>query len=191
MKLIQKFSNRYTLIALLIIYGVFAAIIMPSSAAQMDENAVAASGPLDLLFSYSPQTAFAHIESYGEQGRAAYIKFSLIVDTAYPIVYTLLFIVIIYLLAVRLWPKRPKLHRLALVPIAAFIFDLCENQSIVAMLKSYPKAPENIAKIGSIFTSLKWISVGASFTVILVLLCLWLARVLRKKTPYTNVSPPD
>ena len=181
MKLVQKFSNRYSLIALLIIYGIFAAVIMPKGMVQMGGGSESIAGPLDLLFSYSPQTAFDHIQSYGEQGRDAYIRFSSIVDTAYPVVYSLLFIVIIYLLAARLWPARVKLHRLAFIPLSAFIFDLCENQSIIAMIKAYPERPENIAKIGSIFTSLKWISVGASFTIILVLLGLWLVRVLRNK----------
>lgn len=180
MKLIRNFSHRYSLITLLIVYGIFAAAIMPGAAAKMGASA----GPLDLLFSYSPQTAFAHIESYGEQGRATYIKFSLIADTAYPIVYSLLFMVIIFLLAAKLWPVRTKFHKLAIVPLAAFIFDLCENQSIVAMLKAYPETPENIAKIGSIFTSLKWISVGASFAVIIVLLCIWLLRTIRRKASH-------
>ena len=77
MKLISKFSSRYTLLILTALYGIFAGLIMPKSieGAQGD-------GPLDLLFSYSPETAFALVQSYGELGRAAYIKFSLIVDTA-------------------------------------------------------------------------------------------------------------
>lgn len=177
MKLIRKFSNRYSLITLLIVYGIFAAVIMPGAATKMEAGA----GPLDLLFSYSPKTAFEHIESYGEQGRSAYIKFSQIADTAYPIVYSMLFIVIIYLLAVKLWPRRETLHKLALIPLAAFIFDLCENQSIIAMLKAYPETPENIAKIGSIFTSLKWTSVGVNFAIILVLLGFWLGKVIKSK----------
>jgi len=175
MRLISKFSNRYTLLILATIYGIFAGYIMPKSieSAQGD-------GPLDLLFSYAPETAFAHVESYGEMGRAAYIKFSLIADTAYPVIYTLLFMVIISLLATKLWPARKGLQRLALVPLLALVFDLCENQNIVSMLKSWPETNEKTAQMASLFTSLKWTSIGVSFAVILVLLCLWILRAVRK-----------
>ena len=175
MKLITKFASRYTLLGLLAIYGVFAGYIMPKmvKGAQGD-------GPLDLLFSYAPETAFAHVASYGELGRAVYIKFSLIADTAYLIVYTLLFMVIISLLATKLWPARKGLQKLALAPLFAFVFDLCENQNIVSMLKSWPETNDKTAQMASLFTSLKWVSVGLSFAVILGLLCLWIVRAVRK-----------
>ena len=175
MKLITKFSNRYTLLILALIYGVFAGVIMPKSVEKAQGD-----GPLDLLFSYTPETAFAHVASYGELGRAAYVKFSLIVDTAYPIVYTLLFMVIISLLATKLWPARKGLQKLALVPLFAFVFDLCENQNIVSMLKSWPETNDKTAQMASLFTSLKWVSVGLSFAVILGLLCVWIIRAVRK-----------
>ena len=64
-------------------------------------------GPLDLLFSYSPETAYEHLRSFGEQGRAAYAQMSLTADTAYPIIYTAVFMVLITLLARKAWPARP------------------------------------------------------------------------------------
>ena len=175
MKRVSKFSNRYTLLILAVVYGVFASVIMPKSIEDAQGD-----GPLDLLFSYSPETAFTHVASYGEKGRADYIWFSQIVDTAYPIVYTLLFMVVISLLATKLWPARKGLQGLALVPLFAFVFDLCENQNIVSMLKSWPETNDKAAQMASLFTSLKWMSVGVSFAVVLGLLCLWIIKAVRK-----------
>lgn len=123
--------------------------------------------PLDLLFYYTPETAYSMIESYGEEGRAAYRLFELTTDLAWPVVYTLtLSLVISWLFQGRSGPA-PKARILNLLPFGAWLFDLLENALIVAMLSVYPERPAMLAWAASAFTMAKWIFASASFLVLL------------------------
>ncbi len=176
MGLLKRYASWKLAGILFAIYCVFAFAIMPNLM-RASENG---GGPLDLLFSYSPQIAYEHIESYGDM-RDQIAKLSLTIDTAYPIIYTSLFMVLVYLLAKFIWPAREKLHRLALIPIFAFIFDLCENASVVIMLKSYPEKLGGVARMASTFTSLKWTSVGVIFALLVGLMILALLKLRKNR----------
>src|SRR5512134_3993953 len=65
--------------------------IMPLASAIMALAANNSVMPLDLMFFYSPEKAFAMIEKYGEAGRALYMKIELTADILYPIIYTLFY----------------------------------------------------------------------------------------------------
>ncbi len=175
MNFLRKISNLKTLGILFVIYAAFAAFVMPG----MMEGGDVKITPLDLLFSYSPERAYALLSSYGDL-REHYAFMSLTADTAYPIIYTALFMVLIMVLSKSLWPKRPNRHRLALIPLFAFVFDLIENHNIRKMLHAFPEKLDGVAKTASTFTSLKWISVGTSFTVVLTLLVLLVVKRIKK-----------
>lgn len=175
MNFLRRVSSWKTFVVLLVIYIIFAVFIMSG----MMSGGEAKLQPLDLLFSYSPNKAYALITSYGDT-RPRYAFMSLTADTAYPVIYTAVFMVLILQLSRTLWPDRPKRHRLALFPLFALVFDLCENQSIIKMLKAFPDRLDGIARIASTFTSLKWISVGCVTTIIIVLTVSVIAKKLRK-----------
>ncbi len=61
----------------------FAIFVMPSLAG--DQQII----PLDLLFAYTPEQAYALIDTYSEQTRQTYIIGEMTKDLAFPIVYTL------------------------------------------------------------------------------------------------------
>ncbi|PHS39269.1 MAG: hypothetical protein COA91_06365 [Robiginitomaculum sp.] len=170
MPLLRKFASWRLAGVLFILYCVFAFGVMPNLMSGGETSAPGSKlGPLDLLFSYSPQQAYLHIESYGDlRGKAAML--SLTFDTAYPIIYTSLFMVLIYLLVKQVWPMGRKVHLIALIPLFAFVFDLAENVNIVILLTSYPKQLDFIARMASTFTSLKWIFVGINIAIFLGLL---------------------
>lgn len=177
MKLLRKISNWKTFGALLILYILFAVFVMSG----MTGDGALKHQPLDLLFSYTPQEAYALIESYGNfRGRYAFM--SMTADTIYPILYTLLFMVLIMQLCKVFWPKDLKKQWIALVPLLAFVFDILENASIITMLRSYPERHDTIAQMSSLCTSLKWLSVGLVFGIICVLLVMVVAKVVVKKT---------
>ena len=88
MNFLRKISNWKTLSMLFVIYVAFAAFVMPG----MMEGGDVKITPLDLLFSYSPERAYALLSSYGDL-REHYAFMSLTADTAYPIIYTALFMV--------------------------------------------------------------------------------------------------
>lgn len=155
-----------TLVSTLIRYAV-----MPRLGAEVMNSPGA--GPLDLKFAYSPAEAFATIDAFTDQGRAAYRLFLLSADIAYPISYTLMFGWAIVLLArgTRLapvsWPLIP--------PLLLLGFDLLENTSIVALLSAYPAKSMALAIAASVFTTLKWIMVGVTIAVLLGLVIMQLA----------------
>jgi len=113
-------------------------------------------GPLDLKFSYSPETAYEIIEAYGEEGRVSYARGAMTVDVAYPIVYTLMFMVWITLALRSANMNLTRRCFLSMLPLSVFVLDLIENTGIVAMLKLYPEKHETLAMATSFATSAKW-----------------------------------
>ena len=144
-------------------------------------------GPLDLLFSYTPEMAFKHLNSFGEDGRNTYAQMSLIADTIYPIIYTTLFILLISRLVIIIWPNKTNLQKLALIPMFAFTFDLLENGFIRAMIKQFPSINDQTANLSSLFTSLKWSSVGVVFFAVS---CLLVIVILQKLGNHKNRKSP-
>ena len=175
MRLVKSLSSAKSFAVLLVAYLIFVALLMPGLA-----SSAAGSGPLDLLFSYSPAEAFARVESYGAAGRRAYAIGSLTLDTAYPLIYTALFMVIIMQLTRGPESAPHPREKLALIPLATLIFDLGENLSIVAMLSAYPQTHQWVAKLASLFTSLKWVSAGITIALIIVLLVIWVVGYSRR-----------
>ena len=138
------------------IYLLFPLYLLPWSMQAADQ----ALGPLDLLFSYSPQFAYEHLQSFGPEGRVAYARTSLYIDTAYPLVYSALFIVLlIQLFKLNDWAHAPGAW-LSFTPLLILGFDFAENASILFMLEAFPGRHDSVAGLASRFTSLKWLCVG-------------------------------
>jgi hypothetical protein len=173
--LLAKISRVPVLVALLAFYLLFALYILPNGANEME------TGPLDLKFSYSPATAYEMIEAYGEQGRARYARSAMTMDVAYPIVYTLMFIVWISLAlkGTNLSPTRQCW--VSMSPLSVFILDLTENAGIVAMLKTYPDQHNTLATATSLATSAKWIAAAFTITMTLIITAHWAYRKITRR----------
>jgi hypothetical protein len=174
--MLEKFSNWTTICISLVLYVIFAAFILPLSM----ETGLPNMGPLDLLFSYSPDVAYLHLESFGVEGRERYAKVSMLVDTIYPVIYTLLFLTLIYQLQKNTGLASSRYRHITFVPLFAFAFDILENTCIVFMLKSYPERHDQVATLSSLFTSLKWISVGMSSALLIVLVIIKVKHKLKR-----------
>ena len=181
--IIEKLSNWKILTVLIGLYGLFVLFVMP----LMLETSSAAGGPLDLLFSYSLQTVQAHILALSSEQRATLAFQSLVFDTAYPVIYTALFIVTIMMLTRALVgplskpSQAPRIVWLALIPLAAMGFDLCENIHIRSMLASFPELSQAVVARASLFTSLKWIAVGVNSVIIIALTIVLIGRKVRMR----------
>jgi hypothetical protein len=133
----------------------FNAILLPKVQARL--AAVSnSSGPIDLLFFYTPEKVYSMVASYGEAGRAYYRTHELTIDIIYPIVYTLLFAFLITWLFQRGFPSGSRMQRLNVVPLGAFVFDMLENVCIVTMLSIHPAQPAALAWIATFITMIKW-----------------------------------
>jgi hypothetical protein len=166
---------------LLGMYCVFGFWLMPMLA-HSDGVPANATPPLDLAFSYSVETAFAHVQSLQESGRQLSAFMHLTLDVAYPIVYSLLFAVILtmstrYVTADGPWAQRVKY--LPLLPFVILVFDLLENICIAFLMWSWPQPSSTLAHMGSLATSAKWSLVALVLSLVLVFLVSALFRRLK------------
>jgi hypothetical protein len=167
-----------------ILFVVFFLFIMPAGEALIYQNQP--SSLLDMLFHYTPDQTGQLIQSYGSEGRAAYIQFTWTYDLAFPLVYGLFFYSILTALIKRSNPTWSLLRRAACLPILTMSADYLENAGITMLLKSYPVLNNTFIRISSCFTSLKWVllvltSLSAGYLVIQLVITS--RQALRTKDP--------
>jgi len=167
----QKFHSWTTgwrVIILLIADALMMGYIMPVAGAILELAANNSVLPLDLMFFYTPDKAFAMIEKYGEAGRAIYTKIELTADIIYPIVYTLFYGLLLSWLFQRGFKSDSPMQKYNVMPVGAWFFDLLENIGIITMLSMYPAQPAFMAWLTMIFGSLKWLSFLITVGLVLV-----------------------
>lgn len=121
----------------------------------------------DMLFTYSPSSIHAKLTAFGESGRFAYRTFLVRVDFLFPLVYGLFFVTATTFGFVRLFPHRPELQRLSLLPLATTFFDYAENLCFLALLRAYPQEPLALEKLANSFTLAKWLFAAISLVFLL------------------------
>ena len=118
------------------------------------------SNMLDLKLFYSKEDVIKTFIAIGPDGRSIYTLSSLLLDTAYPILYTSLFL-----------GAYSKLFRsskvILLVPITAFSFDILENLQITRLNLNFPNINETHVYLSSMATSLKWIAIAITVSVLM------------------------
>jgi hypothetical protein len=155
----QKFHSWTTgwrVITLLIADALMMGYIMPLAGGLIAFAANASVLPLDLMFFYTPDQAFAMIEKYGQAGRDLYMKIELTADIIYPIIYTLFYGLLLSWLFQRGFKPDSKMQKYNVMPVGAWFFDLLENMGIVSMLAMYPSQTAVMAWLTMIFGSIKW-----------------------------------
>ena len=172
-KISEKFHSwakgRWVLI-MFIADALMAGYVMPLAAGIMAFAANNSVLPLDLMFFYTPEQAFAMIDKYGEAGRSIYWKIELTADIIYPIIYTLFFGLLMSWLFQRGFTSNSPMQKWNVMPVGGWLFDMLENAGIVSMLAMYPARPEFLAWLTMIFGTLKWAFALISIVLILVAL---------------------
>jgi len=134
-------------------------------------EAAEAFGPmihLDGLIYYTPETAFAAVESYGAAGRTLMVYLHILWDIPFPLIYTALLSLCISWLLQRGFPPGSWMLRLNLIPVLGGILDLLENTFIVILLLTYPSQPVLIARMSGFATLGKFISGIVIFALLMV-----------------------
>ncbi|MBI5965757.1 MAG: hypothetical protein HY863_19945 [Chloroflexi bacterium] len=176
---LKKYAIGWLISFLFLLDGFFMGYLMPSIGASMTGGS-AKTGPIDLMFFYTPQTAYKMIASYGDSVRSSYRAVELTVDIAYPMVYTLFFSLLITWLFNKAFDPKSRMQRLNVVPFGAGLFDLFENLGIVTMLSIHPATPVSVAWLTTIFTMTKWSFVGASLILMIIGVAAIIARANRR-----------
>jgi hypothetical protein len=184
MKTLSQFLNRIAnaklLILLFLIYAIFPAYFLKNAEEKINQLAGKKIGVIDLTIGFNPQKTYQMVADYGDEARAYYAQTEVTTDVIYPIVYALLFGVILTLL------YRNKAYKpfswINLLPFVALIFDYLENICIVSLLQNYPSQSLNTATFCEVFKMLKWVSFGISVVLILYGLIRLLLTKVSKNT---------
>ena len=179
---LYRIASWRTLLLSVVLYLPFNTYFLKNLEGRMNALAGKEIGPIDLLFEYNPAKISRMVAEYGPEGRAVYAQGALVIDTAYPLIYTFLFCIILSLLF-RNRSYAPS-RLVNVLPVVILVLDLLENACIVYLLKSYPDSSMGVASLCSVFTNLKW----AVSLVVIVLMLYGLVRLALNKRQLSNGS---
>lgn len=172
---LDRIANWKLLALLLILYLSFPAYWLKNAEATINQLAGKPVGVIDLTIGYDPARTLRMVADYGPPARAYYAQTELTADVAYPVVYSLLFAVILTLLF------RNKAYRpfqwVTLLPFAVLLFDYLENAAIVGLLTTYPAQSPTLAVWCEVAKSGKWLSFG----LVMLLMLYGLFRLILSK----------
>ncbi len=162
---LNRIANWKTLVFLLAAYVSFPAYWLKNAEATINQLAGKPIGPIDLTFGFNPNRTLQMVADYGPEARAYYTRVELTIDIIYPIVYALLFAVILTLLF------RNKSYKpfawATLLPFVSQLFDLLENATIVGLLTTYPAQSPVLAILCELVKLIKWLSFAGIIVFIL------------------------
>jgi hypothetical protein len=163
---LSRVSTGWVALAALIIFLLFTALVLPQQASKAARETGGADSP-DMSFYYSPGDLYRMAESYGEQGRQAYIRARFTFDLVWPLVYTLFLVTAISWVFSKAFAPDSHWQRANLVPLVAALFDYLENLSTSLVMARYPAQTAVVDLLAPVFTALKWGVLGASFLLLL------------------------
>ena len=147
---ISKKKSQITIFILLNICGLIFFLLPHDIFANM----------LDLRFSYNEEIVKQSFVLIGEDGRQLYFFSALIIDTIYPLLYVSLFLGAYY----KLFNKNTSP---LIFPLAAGFFDILENIQVSLLLTDFPTLSSQNIFYSSTSTSIKWIAIVISLTVLI------------------------
>ncbi len=159
--LIRLSSGPAALTALLV-FVLFGALALPGQSRDAARYSGGAGSP-DTSFFYTPADLQRMAETYGAEGRAAYIRARWQFDILFPIIYTAFLVTAMGWASARAFRPDSRARLVVLLPLAGAIFDLLENLSAALYMALYPPAVGLLAVLAPVFTMLKWLSLYAAF----------------------------
>jgi hypothetical protein len=184
----HSWATGWRVVLLMVAEALMAGFVMPAAAGIMALAANNSVLPLDMMFFYTPDTAFAMIEKYGQAGRAIYMRIELTADIIYPIIYTLFFGLLISWLFQRGFKPESSMQQMNLMPLGAWFFDLLENLGAVSMVSMYPAQPTILAWLTMLSGLVKWAFATISIVLVLVGLVRALLNGFRKQADSIGAS---
>jgi hypothetical protein len=179
---LRTVSTGWVALSALLIFLLFTALVLPQQATRAEQETGSADSP-DMSFFYSPSDLYRMAESYGEEGRQAYVRARFTFDLVWPLVYALFLVTAISWLFGRAFPPDSRWQRANLVPLLGALFDYLENLSTSLVMLRYPDQTAVVDLLAPLFTALKWGFLGASFVLLLggIVFAAW--RWIKRKTP--------
>ena len=162
---ISRMSTGWITLIALLIFLVFAAVEMPTQSAKVDSYA-GSSGSPDLSMFYSADDLYQMAETYGVEGRSAYIHARFTFDLAFPFIYMFFLCTGISWCNKRAFKPESPWQLTNLLPLGALLFDLLENSSTALVIGRYPEPTPLLPYLAGFFTAIKWLFVGGSMVML-------------------------
>jgi hypothetical protein len=173
-----RLSKGWLVVVSIIVFVLFMIFVLPGQSAKAEQYAQGSGSP-DTSFYYTPEKLFELAETYGADGRQAYVRARFSFDLIFPLVYGLFLLTTISWLAGRGFDLDSRWRNLTLIPIVGVIFDLLENTSTSLVMLGFPQRRLLAAQLASIFTLLKWMFVYGSFIVLVIVFIIWIYKKLK------------
>ena len=141
---------------------------------------------LDLRFGYSTTDVNKYLAFLSSEGKQIYLNKFYLIDSFYPIIYTMFYVLTLSLLLSLCFPNTRKTVLFLIFPIIGAISDYLENNFIKKFLKDINEINDFNVKLSSTFTILKFISIYATFAMIIILLVTLIIKILKNKIVLQN-----
>ncbi len=133
---------------------------------------------LDARGSYNISDVTQLFDDMGKEGMDIYSFVSGEIDMIYPLVYALLFFLIIIALTKRF---NGKWLSLSFIPFVAMLFDYLENFNVLKLMNNHPNFTEEEVQLASTFTQLKWGAILITLlTIVIFLIILGIKKIVKK-----------
>ena len=152
---IERLASWKIFTIFLALYIFFVSYILKNAENKINELAGKKIGVIDLTFGFDPNRTLSMVSEYGDSARAYYAKVEMTADVAYPIIYAVLFGIILSFLY-----RRKQFSRINVLPFITMLFDYAENVNVVSLLYSFPGQSNAVAILCESFKLLKWTSLG-------------------------------
>jgi hypothetical protein len=167
-KSLDQLADLKTIGIVILLALPFNIILFPWRNSRLNELSGVTDRFPDARFSYTPSNLDTLFNAYGSSGRKLYAFSEITIDLIYPILYTLLLSLLISLIFTKAFPNSIWPQRLSLLPFIILLHDYAENFSLVILALRYPNRIDWLAKMASLFTSIKWIVAGLSIILIVL-----------------------
>lgn len=164
---IHRASKGWVTFSALVIFLFFTAFVLPGQTSTSEADYRDAGSP-DMSFYYTPDDLYQMADTYGEEGREAYIRARFSFDLIWPLVYALFLSTAISWLYQKAFAQDSAWQRANLVPVLGALLDYLENISASLVMVRYPSPTAVLDMVASIFTMLKWILVVGGFALLLI-----------------------
>ena len=172
---IYQFSSGLVTLLGLIIFGLFVGFVLPQQANRAEAVSQGAGSP-DTSYFYSSTDLYNMAETYGAEGRAAYVRARFTFDLVFPLTYLFFLATSISWVMLRTVPNANSRWRyLNLFPVFGALFDYLENIATSVVMLNYPIHTPVVDLLAPIFTLMKWFFVNGSFVILVpaLLVAVW------------------
>lgn len=170
-KRLYRYSSWHSVVAATLLYALFLSQVMVPHAAEMRSFAGDWGAPDGHLF-YTPGELYAHISTWGTEGRNHYVRFRLGLDPLWAFTYTAFLIAVSSVALRKSTPENDPRRHLNLVPLIPMCADLLENALGIAVVSSIPARLDWLAALMGAVSLTKWTSLAAAHLILLYSLLL-------------------